>query len=91
MKDFKSETTNLKVNEKSEKKNSPFLFEKKNYILLLVSLGLVSLGFVLMIGGGGDFSTEFNPEIFAPQRIKYAPIIIIVGYIGMIFSIFYND
>ena len=91
MVDLKSEKTNLKINEKSEKKNSPFLFEKKNYILLLVSLLLVCLGFVLMIGGGGDSATEFNPEIFSSQRIQYAPIIIVVGYIGMIFSIFYND
>ena len=44
-----------------------------------------------MIGGGGDSATEFNPEIFSSQRIQYAPIIIVVGYIGMIFSIFYND
>jgi hypothetical protein len=88
--DFKSENTNPR-NEKSEKKNSPFLFDKKNYILLLVSLLLVCLGFGLMMGGEGDSPTGFNPEIFSPQRIKYAPIIIIVGYIGMIFSIFYND
>jgi len=49
------------------------------------------LGFILMIGGGGVTDTDFNPDIFSKQRIVYAPIIIISGYIGMIFSIFYND
>ena len=34
---------------------------------------------------------DFNPDIFSFRRIKLAPIIILVGYIGMIVSIFYND
>tara|TARA_B100001758_G_C18057796_1_gene426572 strand:+ start:358 stop:501 length:144 start_codon:yes stop_codon:yes gene_type:complete len=44
-----------------------------------------------MIGGGGETATDFNEEIFSPRRIQIAPIVIIVGYIGMIASIFYND
>ena len=45
----------------------------------------------MMMGGEGETSTAFNPEIFSARRIKLAPIIIVIGYIGMIFSIFYND
>jgi len=52
---------------------------------------LLCLGFILMIGGGAPNTHDFNPEIFSAQRIVIAPIIIIVGYIGMIISIFYND
>jgi hypothetical protein len=44
-----------------------------------------------MIGGGGQTDFDFNPNIFASQRIIFAPIIIITGYIGMVFAIFYND
>ncbi len=43
-----------------------------------------------MIGGGGLGATDFNPEIFSPRRIIIAPIVVIIGYIGMVFSIFYN-
>ena len=55
------------------------------------SLLLVCVGFILMIGGGGVSESDFNPDIFSPKRIIIAPIVIILGYIGMIFSIFYND
>jgi len=68
-----------------------FLFTKMNYIILLVSLLVLTIGFICMIGGGGENDFDFNPEIFSPQRIVLAPIIIIAGYIGMIFAIFYND
>ena len=72
-------------------KKSDFLFSTKNYIILLISILLICIGFILMIGGGGVGDTDFNPDIFSTQRIIIAPIIIIVGYIGMVFSIFYND
>jgi len=75
----------------SDQKNSPLLFTKMNYIILLVSLFLLIIGFICMIGGGGENDFDFNPEIFSPQRIILAPIIIIAGYIGMVFAIFYND
>tara|TARA_B100001250_G_scaffold411178_1_gene439235 strand:+ start:927 stop:1166 length:240 start_codon:yes stop_codon:yes gene_type:complete len=75
----------------SDQKHPPFLFTKTNYIILLVSLLLLAIGFVCMMGGGGENDFDFNPDIFSPQRIVFAPIIIIAGYIGMIFAIFYND
>jgi len=73
------------------KQQPHFLFKKNNYITLVISLVLLCLGFILMIGGGAPNTHDFNPEIFSAQRIVIAPIIIIVGYIGMIISIFYND
>ena len=69
---------------------SRFLFGNKNYLILILSILLICLGFVLMIGGGGEGDSDFNPEIFSSQRIIIAPIVVIIGYIGMIFSIFYN-
>ncbi len=71
--------------------NSRFLFGNKNYLILILSILLICLGFVLMIGGGGVGDSDFNPEIFSSQRIIIAPIVVIIGYIGMVFSIFYND
>ncbi len=77
----------------SNKKKSKysFLFNARNYVILIISVLLVCFGFFLMIGGGGETATDFNEEIFSPRRIQIAPIVIIVGYIGMIASIFYND
>ena len=75
----------------SEEQIEPFLFTRTNYTILLISLILLAIGFVLMIGGGGETEFDFNPAIFSSQRILFAPIIIIAGYVGMVFAIFYND
>ena len=68
-----------------------FLFNKFNYILLICSIVIISIGFILMIGGGGTTDFDFNEEIFSSRRIVIAPIIVIIGYIGLGFAIFYND
>jgi len=73
------------------KKQKQFMFKKNNYKILIISLLILSAGFLLMIGGGASNVDDFNPAIFSTQRIVIAPIIIIIGYIGMIVSIFYND
>ena len=72
-------------------KKPQFLFDKYNYIILIISLLFIIIGFLLMIGGGGETPYDYNPEIFSPQRIVIAPIVIVMGYIGMILSIFYHD
>ena len=55
-----------------------FLFEKRNFILLIVGLFLIALGFILMTGGGSDDPEVFNPEIFSTTRIAIAPFLILV-------------
>ena len=73
----------------SEKQN--FLFGSNNYKILFISLLLLCIGFIFMTGGGSDNLIDFNPEIFSIRRITIAPIIIIIGYIGVVVSIFYHD
>ena len=73
----------------SKKRN--FLFSRMNYKILFISLFLLCVGFILMTGGGSDNFIDFNPEIFSIRRITMAPIMIIIGYIGVVVSIFYND
>ena len=72
-------------------KKNKFVFEKQNYRIFIISILLILTGFILMIGGGGITETDFNPDIFSSQRIIIAPIVIIIGYMGLGFSIFYND
>lgn len=79
------------MDKNTENNKHHFLFTKNNYKILGISIFLLFLGFILMIGGGGENDFDFNPEIFSSQRIILAPIIIIIGYIGMVFAIFYND
>ena len=73
------------------KKNQPtqkqFLFEKRNYLFLGVSLAVISLGFFLMTGGGSDDPNVFNAEIFSFQRIRLAPTLVLSGFGIAIYSI----
>jgi hypothetical protein len=64
-----------------------FAFGKENYRLMLIGLAFIVVGFLLMIGGGSDDPTDFNPEIFSFRRITLAPILILAGYGIEIFAI----
>jgi hypothetical protein len=57
-----------------------FAFGKENYILMLVGICFIILGFILMTGGGSNDPNVFNKEMFSPRRITVAPILILVGF-----------
>ena len=71
----------------SEQKNNQFAFGKENYILVLVGLALIAIGFFLMAGGGSDDPNVFSEEIFSTRRITVAPIVILLGFTVEIFAI----
>jgi hypothetical protein len=50
-------------------------------------IGLLTLGFVLMSGGGSADRNVFNEDIFSFRRITLAPLVIIGSYIGFIWLI----
>jgi uncharacterized membrane protein len=65
-----------------------FTFNKQNYLIILVGIALVFIGFLLMIGGGSDDPKVFNgEELFSSRRITLAPIVVILGYVVVIFGI----
>ena len=46
-----------------------FLFGSKNYKILLIAIAVISLGFVLMSGGGSQDPNVFNNEIFSLEKL----------------------
>lgn len=64
-------------------------FNKINYIILAVSMTVIVIGFILMAGSGST-ETSFNEDIFSPTRIKVAPVVCFIGFIGIIFGIIYK-
>jgi hypothetical protein len=70
-------------------KNKPnFAFQPENYRLLLIGLAINIIGFICMIGGGTDDPAKFNgDELFSTTRITIAPMLIVAGYIVIIFAI----
>ncbi|WP_177763311.1 DUF3098 domain-containing protein [Flavobacterium sp. I3-2] len=68
--------------------NDKFLFHKENYIVLIIGLAVIALGFILMSGGGSDDPNVFNEDVFSFRRIRLAPTVIFIGFGVCIYSIF---
>lgn len=83
----KQRTAEAAKSKAPEAKAKEFPFTRKNYILLLIGLGVTFIGFILMIGGGSDDPKVFNPAIFDFQRLTLAPILVLGGYVIEIFAI----
>lgn len=73
---------------KTNEANLHFGFRKENYKLLLIGLAINVIGFLLMIGGGSDDPDIFKAdELFSRTRLTVSPILIISGYVVIIFAI----
>lgn len=68
---------------------SKFAFGKQNYILLIIGVAAIVLGFILM-GGPGSTETHFEPDIFSFRRIKLAPATSFFGFIFVIYAIMHK-
>ena len=65
-----------------------FVFGKMNIILIAVGILVTFIGFVLMMGGGSDDPKVFNAEeMFSFRRITLAPIMVIGGYVIVVYGI----
>ncbi len=59
-----------------ETNQEPFVFQKSNYRLLILSIVIVVLGFIVMAG---------DTDIYSSSKIIIAPIIVLIGFaIGFI-------
>ena len=67
--------------------NNGFPFRKQNYMLMLIGMGVVILGFILMSGGGSDDPNVFDESIFNFRRITLAPLVVMGGYGFIIYAI----
>jgi hypothetical protein len=64
------------------------LFDKGNYMWMLIGLAVLALGFFLMAGGKSNDPKVFNAdEVYSTTRITIAPMLIIAGFIIEIFAI----
>ena len=67
-----------------------FVFGKKNYVTMIIGLAFITLGFILMSGGGTEDPNIFNPEIYNFRRIKLAPTLVLIGFGIQVYAILLN-
>ena len=65
-------------------------FGKQNYILVLIGIALLALGFILMLGGGSNDPDVFNEKMFDFQHITLSTILILAGFVIEIVAIFWK-
>ena len=68
----------MKTNQNS--KNKTFLFERRNYIFMILGLLIIALGFILMSGGGSEDPNFFNEGMYNFRRIRLAPTLVLIGF-----------
>ena len=83
------ETTKKEMPESTESQNA-MPFGKQNYIIVLIGIALIALGFILMIGGGSNDPDVFNEKMFNFQRLTLAPILVLAGFVVEIVAIFWK-
>jgi len=66
-------------------------FGKQNYIIVLIGIALLALGFILMLGGGSNDPDVFNEQMFNFRRITLSTILILAGFVVEIVAIFWRN
>lgn len=78
----------MKESKATNQPKHQLLFDKHNYKFLLIGIAIITLGFILMSGGGTDNPEEFSEAIFNFRRIRLAPMIVLAGFGVVMYSIF---
>lgn len=76
-----------KFNRVSDKNDEEMSLTMRNYVLMLVGVVVIILGFVLMSGGTVATPEEFSYDIFSWRRITLAPLVVVAGFAFEIYAI----
>ncbi|MFB1021976.1 MAG: DUF3098 domain-containing protein [Vicingaceae bacterium] len=72
----------------SESIKNELAFGKENYKLFIAAVVVVTIGYLLMVGGGSDDPSVFNAEeLFSPVRITVAPMVVLAGFALGVYAI----
>lgn len=66
-----------------------FIFDRQNFIIMGIGLGLVLLGLLAMSGGAMPDNNTWDPNIiYSFRRITLAPILMVAGFVVVAYGIF---
>ena len=86
---MKKEQTSAPATKDPAAKGTVSLFDRENLLWMAAGGALLLLGFLLMRGGASDDPNVFNKEeVYSTTRITIAPILVLAGFVVLIFGIF---
>ncbi len=69
--------------------NDELLYGKRHYIMMASGIGLMFIGFLLMLGGEMPDKDTWDPDlIYSFRRIVLAPVFILAGLILEVITVF---
>jgi len=82
-------TTKKTVTTRKDAASIGNLFEKDNFLWMIIGAAVLILGFLLMAGGGSNDPNVFDAnQVYSFRRITLAPIVILLGFAIEIYAIF---
>ncbi|MGB3164215.1 MAG: DUF3098 domain-containing protein [Chitinophagaceae bacterium] len=73
----------------SNEKATPSIFDKENYVWMLLGIVVMAIGMFLLSGGKNTDPAVFDTsKVYSTTRITIAPILILAGLVIEIFAIF---
>ncbi|MEH0007813.1 MAG: DUF3098 domain-containing protein [Flavobacteriales bacterium] len=73
-----------------KRQKAAFIFGRKNYTYMSIGLGLITLGYIFMTGGGSADPNVFNEAMFNFTRTRLAPFLVLTGLGIEIYAIMRN-
>lgn len=65
-----------------------FPFTRENYLIMIVGIAVIIIGYALMVGGRSPDPNQFYPDqVYSWRRITLAPIVIILGFLVEVYAI----
>lgn len=80
--------TELKPEDNVNEKD--FAIPYRNILYIIAGFAAMVLGYLLMAGGGSDDPQVFNEAMFSFRRIVLAPVLILIGIVGVIVAIMHR-
>ena len=77
----------VKFNTIKDKNDDKMPLTMRNYILMLIGVAVIVVGFVLMSGGTKATPDVFSYDIYSWRRITLAPILVVAGFAFEIYAI----
>lgn len=69
------------ANKQASASQTPFIFDRNNYLIMIAGVVIILIGFALMSGGATTDPAVFpKEEIYSFRRITLAPIVIMLGF-----------